>query len=469
MPVQERSKARPPRPDRLGRDEMNLAEFPLAVLNQRMDKGVLKFQKTRTLSLPDGTTLNQEWTVTGDPEYGLPQPVDEDVLLGLLKIAAEDGFASPIVHFTQRGLLAVLHWKQQGWYYNRLEQALSRLTTTTIKAKNAFWNNETKTYQTVHFGIIDSYELYERHAQAMNTLALALRSNMVRFSKEFFSSIQAGYLKPLDLALYFSLKRALTKRLYRYLDKKRFQKQRFEIRLDTLASVHMGMAEGTCRYASWMKKEFDRAHAELVEAGFLRTAEYERTKDGAWKVVYNFNPARAKDEQLILPAADNGIANLLVMLTERGLSPLTAQEIVQSKPADFILGQLEVFDFLCERKSKAVHNPAGFLTRALQNEWRLTPPGYEPKVERERKEQVAQETRVTESVERNAQETERDAVARVRESLSVQELAALREEARVEVVRQLGPSYRLRDNSPVLEAFVYGLIRDRYVPSPSAN
>lgn len=465
------------RPDRSGRDEMNLAEFPLAVLSQRVDKGVLKFNRKRTLLLPDGSALNQEWIVTGDPEYGLPQPVDEDVLLGLLKIAADDGFTSPTVRFSQRGLLGILRWKQQGWYYARLEQALSRLTTTTVKAKNAFWNNESKIYQTLHFGIIEAYELYERQGQAV---VMAARSNMARFSREFFSSIQAGYLKPLDLNIYFGLKRALSKRLYRYLDKKRYRKQRFEIGLELLGSVHMGLSESTCRYASWMKKEFDRAHQELLDAGFLLEASYEKTREGDWKVVYTFNPRVPKDEQLILPQ-DAPLLDitappspqrpperpsespLVQQLVDRGLTPATARDIVAGKPAEFIQRQLSQFDSLRTHKSRAVRNPIGFLARALQEEWDITVP---PEPAPAAASQSVVELRTAQEAVRVKQQDEADAVARVRAALEPDVLEALRQEAAALVTRELG-GYRLgaKGRERLIEGKLYTLIQQRYLES----
>lgn len=452
---------------------MNLAEFPLAVLSQRVDKGVLKFQRRRTLTLPDGSALNQEWTVTGDPEYGLPQPVDEDVLLGLLKIAADDGFASPTVHFSQRGLLSILRWKQQGWYYARLEQALSRLTTTTIKAKNAFWNNDSKAYQTLHFGIIEAYELYERQAQGgVNSFELARRTNMARFSTEFFSSIQAGYIKPLDLNLYFELKRALSKRLYRYLDKKRYRKQRYEIGLDLLASVHMGLSESTCRYASWMKKDFDRAHDELIGVGFLLGAEYEHSKDGSWKVVYNFNPRVPRDEQLALPSefsepvVESVDAQLVGRLVDRGLSPATARDIVATKPAAFIQRQLEQFDSLQTRESSSVRNPIGFLARALQEEWEITVPQQPQPVESSSRSVV--ELRRSQEASLAKQATESDAVSRARTALEPRVLDDLRREAEQLVTRELN-GYRLgqRGRERLVEGKLYTLILERHVPPPA--
>ena len=45
-------------------------------------------------------------------------------------------------------------WKPDGRSYTRLEGALDRLKTVSIKAENAFWDNAARRYITVAFGIL---------------------------------------------------------------------------------------------------------------------------------------------------------------------------------------------------------------------------------------------------------------------------------------------------------------------------
>jgi hypothetical protein len=454
-------------PQRTGRDEMNLAEFPLSLLAQRTTVGTLSFTKERSLTLPNGMTLAQTWIVTGAPEYGLPQPTDEDVLLGLLKISCDNGFISPQVHFTQRGLLGILHWPAQGWTFRRLEQALARLKTTNILARNAFWNNEQKAYQTRHFGIIEEYELLNQQGGAHQGRRFALSSNWVLFSRQFFSSIQAGYLKPLDLDLYFNLRSALSKRLYRFLDKKRYQKQRFEINLQLLASVHLGLSDATCQYPSWIKKDLDRAHAELTECGFLATASYSHARSGDWKVSYQFRERTARCEQLSLPLPKDETAELREMLIHRGVSASVARELVQSKPAQLVSAQLEVFDHLTRlTQPKRFHNPAGFLTEAIRQEWNLRPPGFSgPR----RPAPPAQPGAAAPARDPQdpALEQEKSALAALRASLPETSLQALQEEAYRQARAQLSTTYRLRKDSPLVEAFLNGLLKEKYLSAAS--
>jgi hypothetical protein len=462
------AETRPPGPTEtvirsVGRDEMNLAEFPLALLAGRFNAGELTFTRERQLTLPDGSKLQQSWMVTGAPKFGLPQPSDEDVLLALLKIACDHGFESPLVHFTQSSLLALMHWRDQGWYFDRLEQALSRLKTTSILARNAFWNNATKAYQTCHFGVIDSYQLFERRGNSKSSNLVALSSNWVRFSAEFFSSIQAGYLKPLDLSLYFKLKSAVSKRLFRYLDKKRYQKQSFEINLRQLAGVHLGLSESTCQYASWIKKELDRAHEELIRHGFLESTSYSHTRSGDWKVVYTFNCQPPPVEQLTLPIPTDETSALVEMLVARGVSAATARELVRGKPPAVVTHQIDVFDHLNQiAERRPFRNPAGFLTEAIRQDWSLNPPGFVPRV---RAAQVPAPAVVEAATPREVEQppAEREALAEVRSSLAAETLELLREEAFQQARAQLSTTYRLRKDSPLVDAFLNGLLKERFL------
>lgn len=452
----------------VGRDEMNLAEFPLALLSERSSAGAVTFTRERSLVLPDGSSLQQMWQVTASPAYGLPQPSDEDVMLGLLKIAADNGFESPMVRFTQSTLLSLLQWRLAGFYFKRLEQALARLKTTAILATNAFWNHTTKAYQTRHFGIIDSYELYERRASKSGSQMVALSSNWARFSTEFFSSIQAGYLKPLDLTLYFSLQSSVSKRLYRFLDKKRHKKDQFSINLQQLATVHLGLSESTCRYISWIKRELDRAHHELIERGFIEKADYGENKNGQPKVTYTFNQRAPAHEQLTLPTpivVPDAPARLVAMLVERGVSPAIARDLVASKPITLVDAQIDVFDHLCAAtsKGKPLNNPGGFLTAAIRNEWALRPPGYVPRAVREERARATLHATAERTSHQEKVIEEQQNIEDLRASLPEQMLELLREEAFEQARTQLGATFRLRRDSRMVDAFLNGILQERYI------
>ena len=119
----------PPRHDlRNGRDEMNLVEFPLALLSDRSGRVlVLEFQ-VEDRDRETGLRVNRKLTVTGDPKHGLPTAKDEEVYLGLLQLTKlKTEFNAPVVRFTRCELIALLGWPNTDWAYERVVTAFARL------------------------------------------------------------------------------------------------------------------------------------------------------------------------------------------------------------------------------------------------------------------------------------------------------------------------------------------------------
>src|SRR5262245_10429715 len=76
-----------------GRDEMNLAEFPLTLLADRVPGEV----KTLCYASRPGTLI-----VTGSDAFGLPTAADADVIIGLIQLTRlRNEFADPKVPFTR--------------------------------------------------------------------------------------------------------------------------------------------------------------------------------------------------------------------------------------------------------------------------------------------------------------------------------------------------------------------------------
>ena len=85
-----------------GKDELNLAEFPLAVLMDRVPDTLKTV--THEFSRHDaaaGGDRKRRLIITASDLYGLPNSVDEDVIIALIQATREaNGFSSPTVHFT---------------------------------------------------------------------------------------------------------------------------------------------------------------------------------------------------------------------------------------------------------------------------------------------------------------------------------------------------------------------------------
>src|SRR3984957_8952621 len=110
-----------------GRDEMNLADFPISALQRqqlsdaegrKLDR--LEFEASRY----DPATrqrVQQRVTLTSTARDGLPTPADEHVILALLYVAKHsDNFTGDTVRFAPSQLFDIMGWAPNGRSYGRL-------------------------------------------------------------------------------------------------------------------------------------------------------------------------------------------------------------------------------------------------------------------------------------------------------------------------------------------------------------
>src|SRR5919108_362698 len=174
----------------LGKDEMNLAEYPLSILTHRVPRNRKTYSFTQRITDHQGTIIKQSWSVLGSDKYGLPTPYDDDVLIALI---------------------------------------------------------------------------------------------------------------------YYSLALPISKRLFRYLDKNRYKKNRYEEAVMRMASK----LPLTYAYPSQVKQKLARAHEELLRHGYLANVTYDVTREGEDKVIYDFADGGAKMDGH--PIADAKAAGQLVL------------------------------------------------------------------------------------------------------------------------------------------------------------
>ena len=75
-----------------GRDELNLAEFPLSLISKRSDQDtkVLVFED-KIWDSESRTMVTRKVTISGSADCGLPNAADEEVLLALIQITKLQG------------------------------------------------------------------------------------------------------------------------------------------------------------------------------------------------------------------------------------------------------------------------------------------------------------------------------------------------------------------------------------------
>ena len=275
-----------------GRDEMNLADFPISAL-QRAQKGDgaggkldrMEFTASRYDAGSRGRVA-QKVTLTSTARDGLPTPADEHVILALLYVAKHStNFREATVHFAPSQLFDIMGWAPNGRSYTRLRDVLRRLKSLTIRYENAWWDVVGRAYEEeVATGILSGYRI-ARQVSGPRKAGQELMST-VTWTQAFQDSLERGNLKRLDLKVFFELQTPTAQRMYRFLDKRFYTQPNFAMDLVEFACGHVGLAE--TNNVAILKRRLTPGIEELEKIGFIRpapTAErYEKLKVGQWRI-----------------------------------------------------------------------------------------------------------------------------------------------------------------------------------------
>jgi hypothetical protein len=250
-----------------GKDEMNLAEFPIARLGRNDTRTLIEYHGQ--IVDKAGNVLEQKWTVSGSTKFGLPTEFSERVLVALMAMTAEDNFAERKVTFTPYRLLKTLGMSTGKVNYQAIKKALQQLVGVTIYSEGSFWDkNQGKRVSTEKgFHLLDDFWLKSMQTESGETEDAHA---YIVWGERFWENFKAGYIKNLDVTFYYSLENTLARRLYRFLDKRMHYQNEYQIDIFDLAA-RLGMKQ--YEYASEVARKLQPAFSELQERGYLASAE----------------------------------------------------------------------------------------------------------------------------------------------------------------------------------------------------
>ncbi len=367
-----------------GRDEMNLAEFPLTLLADRVPK------QTKTLCY---ASRNGTLVVSGSDAYGLPTAADADVIIGLIQLTRlRNNFADPKVPFTRYELLRVLGWPDESKYYKRLDESLNRWVGVTLHYQNSWWDNRAKRYLSAKLHILETVILDEKPGRRARG---APPGSSFTWNAMFIESCQADNLKRLDLDTYFSFRSAVAKRMYRFLDKRFYLRPDWTFDLKEFAFEYVGLSRNYEGNAGKIKEKLRPAIEELEAIEFLAPMGREEryTRIGTeWTIRLAQLPGPAALPAAtvgqggtapagpcrteLLTTADGapvmacGLDAVVSALVVRGVTRSTAEQLAGQYPADQIGEKVAIFDWLLTRRDRRVgRSPAGFLVDSIRKDY----------------------------------------------------------------------------------------------------
>ena len=379
------------------KDELNLAEFPIAALTDRIPDGQTTMVFEDRLERRDSAPIVRRLTIMGTHKHGLPTSLDDEVLVGLIQLTKRrSNFTDPRVQFSRYELIELLGWPQSGQSYRRIEEALHRWVGVVLMYENAWWDNAAKSWVDEQFHVLDNVTLYDR--ERWRTSARSVRSgkgdrggmkadkpplplSSFRWNEVIFQSFQSGNLKQLDLEFYLKLRLPTTKRMYRFLDKRFYRRSRLDFDLRSLACEHIGLSRS---YApTELKRRLKPALEELEQLGFLEPLgpeeRYSYVKRGCWKIIFIRGSRATAEAQDPAERQEHQPGELIEALKARGVTARTAQELVEAHPPGRVRTKIEVFDWLLKNEDKRVgKNPAGYLVASIRSDYQA-PVDFKPK------------------------------------------------------------------------------------------
>jgi hypothetical protein len=232
------------------------------------------------------------------------------------------------------------------------------------------------------FHILDHVQILDKERQRRAAKREGEQTGKSSFvwNEVVFNSFKAGYLKQIDFDFYKQLESAVSKRMYRFLDKRFYHRARLEFDLRTFACEHVGLSKNY--HNGELKRVLSPAISELETRGFLKPLSTEerfvRTGKGEWTIVFVRGSQSAS-----LPSSE-----LVQELVQRGLQEKSAAALVRGTAEEKIREKIAFFDWLRAKSDPRVQrSPAGFLYRAISEDFspsedyrRATAPKPERKV-----------------------------------------------------------------------------------------
>jgi len=420
--------------------EVNGVIFPIFLLCSRHEDTEINF--TGTIR-EESKIVEFHWRVMAPPRYGLPSVFEWQVFRAIENILSET--PKPVenpVKFSFYQICERMKVRPCGKVYKRIREAIERIALTGIQSKKAFYLKEKKKRITTGatFHLYDSYVFVDDELPD-GTIA---DTNYLWLNPLYLSNINHRYVKPIDSKYYWSLKKAISRRLYEILSTKFYGLPDLDV---TLCQNYVNLCEllriTPQKYLSWAKKVFEPAHEELIKTGFLKSARWEKRgkRPETWFILYTPGPRaikeikRAKGERMELP--EPGLTDeqeLIIMALEaRGVIYKIAKQLVLEYDQDKIQQVIEYTDWYRNQPNK-VQNWGAYIAELIKD------PDFSPSPDfrraRAEEEEREQEEALMKEAERILEERMREALESWSDEKLVEEGVERAMRAREALVRQ---------------------------------
>ncbi|WP_412030501.1 replication initiator protein A [Deinococcus yunweiensis] len=343
-------------------DEANSARLGLICIQERIPSGYTRWDREYNLDGRDARL-----TCISPGEYGgVPHGLDGDFATLLNVLYLEQGSPeSGEVHTTAYQLIQRAGFPDSGQYYQSLQESLDRLKGATYTASESWRDHRQKRWTTVKFNIIEQIDSDTEGGTAFG-VGTTLK---IRLARPVVQSLRERYVKPLDLTFVMSLKRSLTRSLYRMLDAHRYDPANPQ---EPAAALRLPLLQWAreCKLVeevpARVRRNLESAHAELIDRGYLKSVTYEGRR-AETIIVYEFGdlPATAPaPEPMIEVVPDSPVTEAL---RRRGVAHPVARRLVADFGENHVTVRLETFEAMIAAGYKA-RNPSALLVDVIKDQ-----------------------------------------------------------------------------------------------------
>jgi RNase H-fold protein (predicted Holliday junction resolvase) len=207
--------------------EGNLLEYPIFSMQQSRVNKLSDEYRWQEKDIIGNIVSERKFRI--DCVEGIPNFFDMDVFNGIMRIFVKKEYKKNEIHFTIYELIKDMNLPlHKGEVVKRVRESLERMAKTSLRFDNAFYAEKEKISKIIH--LIVRIEMYEKQkgARLINMIKVVLDDELV-------NSIERKYFKLIDFNVYKLLAAGTPRRLYEYLEKKKYKKNKFEIGIKKLA------------------------------------------------------------------------------------------------------------------------------------------------------------------------------------------------------------------------------------------
>jgi len=352
--------------------------------------------------------------------------------LGLLQLTKLQQFKDRRVFFSRYQLIKLLRWPVNGQSYDRIDQALNRWIGVTLYYQNAWRDRETNQWVDEKFHILERIKIYSQENERSRPKpdpgqgSFEFASSFFVWNDAVYRSFTSGNIKSLDYDFVLELESSISRRLYRFLDKRFYKARNLSFELKNLSYEHIGLSRNSP--VADLKRKLLTAIDELVGKQFLKPLpkeqRFRKERAGVWHVHFeksDFVPVAANkasaETKTAPPGSETDLSEttaVIQKLVDAGVRLETAVELAGKYPAAYIESKIQLTEHLTKTKSKKVSdNPPGFLITAIRTDIPLprsfvTPEQKQAKEEAKKKRQeVLQQQEAKRKEREEAAERER--------------------------------------------------------------